>query len=196
MNTVPFDFENLKIPEVILIKPRVFNDNRGFFRETFKKSDFREAGIRFDFVQENHSRSSYGVLRGLHYQLPPYNQAKLVRVSKGVVLDVIVDIRTDSPTYAEHMTFLLTDYDNVQLFIPRGFAHGFVAISKNVRFQYKVDNPYAPDFDRGLIYNDYDLNIDWEVQNPIIGDKDKQLPRIKDTLHFKKEGCEKNPEIL
>lgn len=181
---------------VVTLVPDIYEDKRGYFFESFNPEEFEKEVGKFNVIQENESRSKCRVLRGLHYQLPPYNQAKLVRVTKGVVLDVIVDIRTDSPTYAEHMTFLLTDYDNVQLFIPRGFAHGFVAISKNVRFQYKVDNPYAPDFDRGLIYNDYDLNIDWEVQNPIIGDKDKQLPRIKDTLHFKKEGWEKNPEIL
>jgi len=182
-----------KLSGVVTLVPDIYEDNRGYFFESFNPEEFEKHVGEFKVIQENESRSKSRVLRGLHYQLPPYNQAKLVRVTKGIVLDVIVDIRTDSPTYAEHMTFLLTDYDNIQLFVPRGFAHGFVAISKNVRFQYKVDNPYAPDFDSGLIYNDYDLAIDWEVQNPIVSEKDKLLPRIKDVNHFKKEQWELNP---
>lgn len=183
-----------KLLGVYSLIPDIYKDKRGYFFESFTPKEFwREVG-HFNVVQENESRSKCRVLRGLHYQLPPYNQAKLVRVTKGIVLDVIVDIRTDSPTYAEHMTFLLADYDNIQLFIPRGFAHGFVAITKNVRFQYKVDNPYAPEHDSGLIYDDPDLGIDWEVQNPIVSDKDKRLPRIKDINHFKAEAWERNPD--
>ncbi len=183
-----------RLQGVYTLVPDIYEDNRGYFFESFNPKKFEELVGKFNVVQENESRSKCRVLRGLHYQLPPYNQAKLVRVSKGVALDVIVDIRTDSPTYGEHMSFLLTDYDNVQLFVPRGFAHGFVAITKNVKFQYKVDNVYAPDYEAGLHYRDYDLNIDWEVQNPIINDKDKQLPRLKDMVHHcTKEEWEKNP---
>ena len=185
-----------KLGGVCSLIPDVYEDNRGYFFESFNPKEFENQVAVFNVVQENESRSKCGVLRGLHYQLPPYNQAKLVRVVKGIVLDVIVDIRTDSPTYAEHMTFLLTDYDNVQLYIPRGFAHGFVALSKNVKFQYKVDNIYSPEHDSGLIYNDYDLHIDWEVQNPKISEKDKMLPRIKDVNHFKTNEWERNPDKL
>ena len=182
-----------KLGGVCSLVPDIFTDHRGWFFESFNPAEFENRVAEFNVVQENESKSKNGVLRGLHYQLPPYNQAKLVRVTKGIALDVIVDVRTDSPTYAEHMTFLLTDYDNVQLYIPRGFAHGFVALSKNVRFQYKVDNAYSPENDSGLIYNDPDLGIDWEIQNPKISKKDLFLPRIKDINHFTTEEWKKNP---
>jgi dTDP-4-dehydrorhamnose 3,5-epimerase len=173
--------------------PDIYKDNRGYFFESFNPKEFEERVGVFNVVQENESRSKNRVLRGLHYQLPPYNQAKLVRVVKGIVMDVIVDLRTDSDTYGEHVSLLLTDYDNIQLYVPRGFAHGFVALSKNVRFQYKVDNVYAPKHDSGIIYNDSFLNIDWEVQNPIVSEKDMKLPEMREVQHYTKEQWERNP---
>ena len=181
-----------KLDGVYTMIPKIYEDKRGYFFESFDPESFNANVAHFDVIQENESRSKNRVLRGLHYQIPPYCQAKLVRVVKGVILDVVVDIRTDSPTYGQHQTFFLADYDNVQLFIPRGFAHGFVAMSKNVRFQYKVDNPYSPAHDAGIIYDDPDLNIDWHVQNVIISDKDKKLPRIKDVQHFTTTEWQKN----
>lgn len=178
---------------VVTITPDIYEDKRGYFFESFDPKEFEERVCRFNVVQENESKSKNRVLRGLHYQLPPYNQAKLVRVVKGMVLDVVVDIRTDSDTYGQHMSFFLTDDDNAQLFIPRGFAHGFIATSKNVRFQYKVDNIYAPKHESGLIYNDSFLNIDWHIQNPIISDKDKELPEMREVQHYTKEQWERNP---
>ena len=182
-----------RLAGVIGLVPDVYKDRRGYFFESFNPKEFEEQVGVFNVVQENESRSKNRVLRGLHYQLPPYNQAKLVRVVKGMVMDVIVDLRTDSDTYGEHVSLLLCDYDNVQLYIPRGFAHGFVALSKNVRFQYKVDNPYAPKHDSGLIYNDPYLNIDWEIQNPIVSEKDIKLPQMREVQHYTKEQWERNP---
>ena len=159
------------IPEVILVEPIVHGDVRGYFVETFRQDEFEEAlGYKVNFIQDNESRSSKGVLRGLHFQLPPYAQSKLVRVIEGEVLDVAVDIRQGSPTYAQHVTVHLSDINKHQLFIPRGFAHGFVVLSKEATFAYKVDNYYSPECDRGLAFNDKQLSINWEVF-----DKDLQL---------------------
>ena len=190
-----------KLDGVFTIIPNVYEDKRGYFFESFNPVEFNEEVCDFNVIQENESRSKHKVLRGLHYQLPPYNQAKLIRVINGMIIDVIVDIRTDSPTYGEHMTIIISTYDYfgikpVQLFVPRGFAHGFVAFSKNVKFQYKVDNLYSPKHEAGLIYNDPDLDIDWEIRNPILSDKDIKLPRIKDVNHFTKAEWEKNPNKL
>jgi dTDP-4-dehydrorhamnose 3,5-epimerase len=182
-----------KLEGVYSLIPDIYEDNRGYFFESFNPKEFEKNVGIFNVVQENESRSKCRVLRGLHYQLPPYNQAKLVRVVKGIILDVIIDLRTDSDTYGKILTFLLTDYDNTQLYIPRGFAHGFVAISKNVRFQYKVDNAYAPKHDSGIFYDDSYLNIDWEVYDPIVSEKDMKLPHMREVQHYTKVQWERNP---
>mgnify|MGYP000733972574 CR=1 FL=1 len=169
------------IPDVILIEPVVHGDERGYFFETFRQDEFEEAiGYKVNFIQDNESRSSKGVLRGLHFQLPPFAQSKLVRVIEGEVLDVAVDIRQGSPSYGHHVTALLTGKNKRQLFIPRGFAHGFVVISDDAIFSYKVDNCYAPDCDRGLAFNDKELGIDWRISEEYLklSEKDKNQPSL------------------
>lgn len=157
-------FTRTAIPDVILIDPVIHGDERGYFVETFR-SDKLEAflGFKAPFCQDNESRSSYGVLRGLHYQLSPYAQTKLVRVIEGEVLDVAVDIRAGSPTFGQHVAVRLSGENKRQLFIPRGFAHGFVVLSETCTFAYKVDNYYSPECDRGIAFDDPALNIDWIV---------------------------------
>ena len=145
---------------VVIIEPRIFKDARGYFFESFSAREFNEKVCNTTFVQDNESYSSYGVLRGLHFQKPPFTQSKLVRVIKGAVLDVAVDIRKGSPTYGKHVAVELTEDNHRQLFIPRGFAHGFAVLSDEVLFQYKCDNFYAPQADGGIAWNDSDLNID------------------------------------
>lgn len=170
-----------EIPDVKLITPKKFGDHRGFFSETYNRKSLAEAGIELDFVQDNHSRSAEkGVLRGLHFQIPPYAQDKLVRVIRGAVLDVAVDIRRSSPTFGRHVTAELTADNWTQILVPRGFAHGFITLEPDTEVIYKVTNYYAPDHDRGLLWNDPELNIEWPVngQAPILSDKDKQQPRF------------------
>ena len=164
------------IPEVILIEPTVHGDNRGYFIETFRQDLFEEAVCyQINFIQDNESKSTKGVLRGLHYQLPPYTQAKLVRAIEGRVLDVAVDIRKSSPTFGQHVAVELTEDNKYQLFVPHGFAHGFVVLSDSAIFAYKVDNYYAPEHDRGIAFDDKDLAIDWQLPLEILqlSDKDK-----------------------
>ena len=157
-------FTRTTIPDVILIEPKVFGDERGYFVETFREELFeQETGIKTRFIQDNESKSSYGVLRGLHYQLPPFAQSKLVRVIEGKVLDVAVDIRQGSPTFGQHVVQELSAENKHQLFVPRGFAHGFVVLSDTAIFAYKVDNYYSPENDRGIRFNDPELGIDWGV---------------------------------
>lgn len=173
------EFEPQIIPEVILIKPKVFGDERGYFTETFRQDQFEKAlGYKVDFIQDNESKSSKGVLRGLHYQLPPYAQSKLVRVIEGEVLDVAVDLRKGSPTYGKSVAVNLSAENKHQLFVPRGFAHGFVVLSDVVIFAYKVDNYYAPNHDRGVAYNDNSLNINWNLEESKLqlSEKDKNQP--------------------
>lgn len=161
-----------------LIKPMIFNDKRGFFFESFNAQKFFDlTGTSPNFIQDNQSSSSYGVLRGLHYQLAPYAQAKLVSVIQGEVLDVCVDIREGSPTYGKSFSILLNEDNKFQLYIPRGFAHGFVVTSPQAIFQYKCDNYYAPDHESGIIYNDPELQIDWGINTEklIVSEKDKNL---------------------
>lgn len=169
------------ISDVILIEPEVHGDARGYFVETFRQ-DKLEAflGHRLHFCQDNESRSSRGVLRGLHFQLAPFAQTKLVRVIEGEVLDVAVDIRTDSPTYGQHVAVRLSGDNKKQLFIPRGFAHGFVVLSETALFAYKVDNYYAPDCDRGIAFNDPALAIDWQlpVADLQLSAKDRAQPLL------------------
>lgn len=171
------------IKGLMVIEPRVFGDARGYFMESFSERKFRElTGLDVDFVQDNESRSSYGVVRGLHMQLPPHAQAKLVRVVSGRALDVAVDLREDSPTYGRHFAIELTGENHLQVYIPKGFAHGFAALSEEVVFQYKCDEYYAPDSETAIIWNDPDLNIDWRLpaEDVIVSDKDKNHPKLKD----------------
>lgn len=170
---MPFEFERQKIADVILVKPKVFGDNRGFFMESYKKSDFAAGGIDIEFVQDNHSKSSARVLRGLHYQEAPYGQAKLVRCSRGRIYDVAVDIRQDSETFGQYVKVELSEENKQMLFIPDGFAHGFVVLSEEAELLYKTSGEYAPHADRGIIWNDKDINIDWEIDfEPILSEKD------------------------
>jgi dTDP-4-dehydrorhamnose 3,5-epimerase len=170
---MPFEFVPQKIKDVILIKPKVFGDNRGFFMEAYKKSDFVSNGITVEFNQDNHSKSSARVLRGLHYQAKPYLQAKLVRCPKGKIYDVAVDIRPKSPTFKQYIKVELSEDNKQMLYIPEGFAHGFVVLSDEAELLYKVSGEYAPQADRGIIWNDFDLNIDWGIDfEPILSDKD------------------------
>nr|BFF40032.1 dTDP-4-dehydrorhamnose 3,5-epimerase [Tenacibaculum mesophilum] len=170
-------FTKTKIPEVVVIEPKIFGDQRGYFFESFNQKEFKENIGNVNFVQDNESKSTYGVLRGLHFQKPPFAQAKLVRCIQGKVLDVVVDVRKDSPTYSKHITLELSEENKKQLFIPRGFAHGFVTLSKEAVFAYKVDNWYAPEYDSGIIWNDTTLNIDWRIdtEDIILSSKDQQL---------------------
>ncbi len=149
------------IKDLIIIEPNVFGDTRGYFLESFNLQQFEENVREIKFVQDNESKSSKGVLRGLHFQKPPFDQAKLVRCVQGEVLDVAVDLRKDSATYGKHFSIKLSDENKKQLFVPRGFAHGFVVLSEVAVFAYKVDNTYAPSHDSGILWNDEDLNIDW-----------------------------------
>ena len=180
-------FTRLKIPDVILCEPAIYGDDRGFFMESFRDDKLTEfLGYKIDFCQDNESKSSFGVLRGLHYQLPPFAQTKLVRVIEGAVWDIAVDIRNGSPTFGQHVALELTGDNKKQLLIPRGFAHGFVVLSETARFAYKVDNYYSPEHDRGIAYNDAQLHIDWKLpaNNLILSPKDTQQPAFKDAEYF------------
>jgi len=177
---MPFIFEPLPIPEVILIKPRVFPDARGYFLETYKYSEFAANGITETFVQDNHSSSVRGVLRGLHFQNPPQAQGKLVRAVQGTIFDVAVDIRPDSPTFGQWVGEFLSDENHHMLYIPPGFAHGFQVISPRAEVSYKVTAEYAPDLDSGIIWNDPILAIQWPDPNPILSPKDAALPLLRD----------------
>jgi dTDP-4-dehydrorhamnose 3,5-epimerase len=175
------EFLPQNIPEVLLIKPKVFGDDRGCFVETFRQDKFEEAvGHKVDFIQDNESKSTRGVLRGLHFQLPPYAQSKLVRVIEGKVLDVAVDIRKGSPTYGQYVIAELSAENKHQIFVPRGFAHGFVVLSEVAIFTYKVDSYYSPDCDRGLAFDDVNLNIDWQLafEELTLSDKDQKQPKL------------------
>ena len=174
-------FTPQSIPEVVLIEPAIHSDNRGYFVETFRQDVFEEElGFQVSFIQDNESKSTKGVLRGLHYQLPPYTQAKLARVIKGSVLDVAVDIRKSSPTFGQHVSVELTEENKHQLFVPHGFAHGFVVLSDSATFAYKVDNYYAPEHDRGIAFDDVKLGIDWRLalEKLQLSDKDKVHPNL------------------
>lgn len=170
------------IKDLVVIKPRVFADARGFFFETYNEERYREAGITQQFVQDNISKSSYGVVRGLHFQKSPYSQAKLVQVIEGAVLDVAVDLRSDSATYGQWHAVELTAENHLQFLIPRGFAHGFAVLSETAIFTYKCDNLYHPESEGGIIYNDPTLNIDWGIpaDKALISEKDTKHPLFKD----------------
>ena len=170
-----------EIQGVLIIEPDVYGDRRGYFFESFNRQRFEEmTGIAVDFVQDNESLSTYGVVRGLHFQKPPRAQAKLVRVVKGRVLDVAVDLRKDSPTYGHHVSVELSDENHRQLFIPKGFAHGFSVLSEEVVFQYKCDDYYAPETEGAVAWDDPDLAIDWQIpaEKIILSEKDRNHPRL------------------
>lgn len=170
------------IDGVVIIEPKIFNDARGYFFESFSQREFEEKVRKVNFVQDNESMSSYGVMRGLHFQRPPFTQSKLVRCVKGRVLDVAVDIRKGSPTYGQHVAVELTEDNHRQFFVPRGFAHGFAVLSETAVFQYKCDNFYAPEADSGISIKDESLGIDWRipVENAILSEKDIRHLCLKD----------------
>lgn len=170
------------IEGVVIIEPRIFKDARGYFFESFSAKEFQEKVCQTTFVQDNESYSSYGVVRGLHFQKPPYTQSKLVRVIKGAVLDVAVDLRKGSPTYGKHVAVELTGENHRQLFIPKGFAHGFSVLSDEVLFQYKCDNFYAPQSEGGIAWNDPALQIDWRIpaDKILLSEKDTKHPLLED----------------
>ncbi|MDR1592928.1 MAG: dTDP-4-dehydrorhamnose 3,5-epimerase [Prevotellaceae bacterium] len=172
------EFEEVFIKGAFLLKPKVFGDSRGYFFESFNQKEFEKNIGVINFVQDNESKSSAGVLRGLHFQKGEYAQAKLVRVIKGMVLDVIVDIRPDSPTFGKHFSIELTGDNKLQLFMPRGMAHGFVVLEDDTVFAYKVDNLYSPENESGILYNDPNLSIDWQLPESslILSEKDRKLP--------------------
>ena len=180
------DFKETAIEGVYIIEPRVFNDARGYFFEAWKKEEFEKNIGPIEFVQDNESKSSYGVLRGLHYQKGAASQSKLVRVIKGKVLDVAVDIRKSSPTFGQHVMVELSDENKRQFFIPRGFAHGFLVLSDEAIFTYKVDNVYAPQADAGIRWNDPDLGIEWPIDPKDVqtSEKDLKQPFLKDAEVF------------
>jgi len=177
---MPFKFQRLEIPDVILVEPEVFSDERGFFMETYKLSDFLAFGISERFVQDNHSRSVRGVLRGLHYQNPPKAQGKLVRVIRGEVFDVAVDIRKGSPTYGKWVGVRLSEENRLMLYIPPGFAHGFCVLSPKAEVVYKCTEEYDPHAEAGIIWNDREIGIEWPTKNPIISPKDASWPPLKE----------------
>ncbi|OJV86533.1 MAG: dTDP-4-dehydrorhamnose 3,5-epimerase [Bacteroidia bacterium 44-10] len=171
-----------KIEGIVIMEPKIYGDSRGYFFESFSEEWFQQNVCNTHFIQDNESKSRYGVLRGLHFQKPPHTQSKLIRVIKGVVLDVAVDIRKGSPTFGQYVSILLTEENKIQCFIPRGFAHGFVALSEEAVFQYKCDNYYAPQSEGAIAFNDPDLAINWQIDHSdiLLSEKDKKHPFLKD----------------
>jgi len=174
-------FIQTDFPGLIIIEPTVFADSRGYFFESYNENNFKAAGIDIRFVQDNQSRSAYGVIRGLHYQLAPYAQTKLIRVLSGSILDVVVDVRKGSPTYGKSFSIELSAVNNKQLLVPRGFAHGFSVLSETAEVMYKCDAFYNKDAEAGIVYNDTDLNIDWQIPagKAIVSDKDLAHPSFQ-----------------
>ena len=168
------------IEGLLIIKPDVFRDERGYFFESYNKERFAKEGLTMNFVQDNESKSSKGVLRGLHFQKPPFAQGKLVRVVKGAVMDVAVDLRKDSPTYGKWESVILSEENKLQFWIPEGFAHGFVTLENDTIFNYKCTNIYNKESEGSLLWNDPDINIDWKIDDPILSEKDKISPFFKD----------------
>lgn len=171
----------LSLKDAMLLEPVVHGDNRGFFMESYNQKTMQSLGITHDFIQDNHSLSAeVGVLRGLHYQLNPKAQKKLIRVLSGAIYDVIVDIRRSSPTFGQWVGVILSEYNKRQLLVPKGFAHGFCTLVPNTQVLYKVDEYYSPEHDRGILWNDPALGVDWPVTNPVLSDKDQRHPVLKD----------------
>ena len=187
---MPFVFKKLAIPEVVLIEPKVFEDERGFFMETYKMPDFVAAGIKGNFIQDNHSRSGKGVLRGLHYQDPPFAQGKLVRVLRGEIFDVAVDIKKGSPTWGKWVAVILSEENRNILYVPETFAHGFCVLSDVAEVVYKTTSIYSAESEAGIVWNDKDLNIEWPVRGPILSGKDEKWPALKNAdikFYYKEE---------
>lgn len=172
----PMKITETKFPGMLLIEPAVFGDERGYFFESYNAAEFRKAGLEMEFLQDNESKSGKGVLRGLHFQEPPYEQGKLVRVNRGAVLDVTVDIRKNSPTYGEWTAFELTEKNKHMLWIPAGFAHGFLTLEDDTVFIYKCTNVYRKDAENSIRWDDPHLNVDWGISDPIVSEKDKVAP--------------------
>ncbi len=179
---MPFKFEKTNIDGVILIKPKVFGDNRGFFLETYEKSEFKKIDIKGEFIQENHSKSEKGVIRGIHFQIGKFAQAKLVRCIRGELLDVAIDLRMNSPTFGQYIKEILSEENKYLLYLPRGIGHGFAALSKYTELVYKVDNSYSLENEGGIIWNDPGLKIDWPFKSPILSEKDKKWPSLEKAL--------------
>jgi len=179
---MPFNFKKTEIEGLVLIEPKIFEDGRGYFFENFKKSDFLKNGIDIDFVQENCSKSSKGVLRGLHFQRAPYAQGKIITCTKGEIIDCAVDLRVKSKTFKKYLLFRLNDKNKHSLFIPKGFAHGFLTLSDTAEISYKISGAeYNKESEYGIIYNDPELNIDWNLDfEPILSDKDKISPKLSE----------------
>jgi dTDP-4-dehydrorhamnose 3,5-epimerase len=175
---MPFEFIRMDIPEVILIKPKSFKDDRGFFVETYKATDFHKNGITDNFVQDNHSKSTKGVLRGLHYQKLPQPQAKLVRCISGEILDIAVDIRKGSPNYSKWVGIKLSEDNQEMLYVPVGFAHAFIVLSETAEVLYKTSNEYSPPDEAGIIWNDPQIGVDWKISEVLVSEKDKKLPKL------------------
>lgn len=175
-----FEFKRLEIPETVLIQTKVFEDDRGFFLEIYKKDEMENFGIKGDFVQDNHSRSKRGVLRGLHFQKEPYAQAKIVRCIRGEIYDVVVDLRRNSQTFSRYLGLVLSEENRHQLYVPRGCAHGFLALSEVAEVVYKVDNVYSPKSEGGLIWNDPDVDVTWPIDDLIISERDRLWPTLKE----------------
>ena len=180
------NFKQIKIDGLVVIEPKIYEDERGYFFESFRQDEFEKNIGKIIFVQENESKSSYGILRGLHYQKAPFSQSKLVKVVVGKIIDVAVDLRKNSPTFGKYVSLELSDKNKMQLFIPRGFAHGFVTLSKTAIVQYKVDNYYSQKHDSGIAWNDKTLSIDWGIDRHdiILSKKDNQLPYLKEVKYF------------
>lgn len=181
---MPFEFITCDLPGLVIVTPKVFGDDRGFFLETYKKTDFAKNGIDADFYQDNHSLSAKHVLRGLHFQISPAAQAKLVRVVRGAAWDVAVDIRRDSASFKKWFSIELSEANQTMLYIPEGFAHGFVALTDDTHLMYKCSREYSPEHDAGIIWNDPEIGIDWPVDNPLLSGKDKVLPKLKDAVIY------------
>lgn len=178
------EFIKTKIEGVVIMEPRIFKDARGYFFESFRAQEFQEKVCPTIFIQDNESLSCYGVVRGLHFQKPPFSQSKLIRVVKGAIMDVAVDLRKHSATYGQYVAVELSEENHRQLYIPRGFAHGFSVLSEEVILQYKCDNYYAPQSEGGIAWNDPDLNIDWHIpaDQVILSEKDTKHPLLKDYI--------------
>ncbi|MGQ9846522.1 MAG: dTDP-4-dehydrorhamnose 3,5-epimerase [Bacteroidales bacterium] len=174
------------IPDLLIIEPDIFKDHRGYFIESYNEKRFIDLGITNHFVQDNESQSIYGVIRGLHYQIGKFSQAKLVRVIKGKVLDVAVDLRKNSPTFGQWFSIELSEENKTMFFIPKGFAHGFSVLSDVAIFSYKCDQFYNKEYERGILFSDPELKIDWKIkpENAIVSEKDKTLPFFKDAQYF------------
>ena len=180
-----FTFTKVESPEgPIVVTPYVFNDERGFFLETYRSDEFEKVGIKEEFIQDNHSKSSKGVIRGLHYQKDPHEQSKLVRCIRGEVFDVAVDLRPKSHTFGEWYGILLSEQNKKMLYIPKGFAHGFSTLSEEAEVVYKVDEFYSREDERGIVYNDPTIAVEWRVSNPAVSSKDKALPKFDEEEEY------------